>query len=159
MRGEISAKLRQIFELIREVPGVYLFDEFDAIGTQRGNDNEVGEMRRVVNAFLQFIEHDKSDSLIVAASNALGSLDTALFRRFDDVILYHLPTEQEKLDLLENRLTGFSAGLDLRILLDKIGSLSHAEILKACNDAIKDCILNDRRVVDQGLLGRMIEER
>jgi SpoVK/Ycf46/Vps4 family AAA+-type ATPase len=157
--GETSAKLRQIFELIREVPGVYLFDEFDAIGTQRGNDNEVGEMRRVVNAFLQFIEHDKSDSLIVAASNALESLDTALFRRFDDVILYHLPTEQEKLELLENRLTGFSAGLDLRIYLNKIGTLSHAEVLKACNDAIKDCILNDRRVVDEDLLGRMIEER
>ncbi len=157
--GETSAKLRQIFELIRDVKGVYLFDEFDAIGTQRGSENEVGEMRRVVNAFLQFIEHDKSDSLIVAASNALGTLDTALFRRFDDVIVYHLPTDQEKLELLENRLVGFTVGLDLRTFVKKTGNLSHAEILNACNDAIKDCILGDRRAVEPDLLDRMIQQR
>jgi AAA+ superfamily predicted ATPase len=157
--GETSAKLRQIFELIHDVKGVYLFDEFDAIGTQRGAENEVGEMRRVVNAFLQFIEHDKSDSLIVAASNVLGTLDTALFRRFDDVIVYRLPSNEEKLELLENRLVGFAAGLDLQMFVEKMGHLSHAEILSACNDAIKDCILYDRRVVLADLLDRMIEQR
>lgn len=157
--GETSAKLRQIFELIRDVKGVYLFDEFDAIGTQRGNENEVGEMRRVVNAFLQFIEHDKSDSIIVAATNALGTLDTALFRRFDDVIVYHLPTEEEKFELLENRLVGFTSGLDLKAFVKKTGNLSHAEILNACNDAIKNCILNDQRAIEPDLLTRMIEER
>lgn len=157
--GETSAKLRQIFELIREVDGVYLFDEFDAIGAQRGNENEVGEMRRVVNAFLQFIEHDQSDSLIVAASNALGTLDTALFRRFDDVILYQLPSEREKLELFENRLIGFSTGLDLDRFAVQSENLSHAEILNACNDAIKDCILHDRRTVSTELLTMMIEER
>jgi AAA+ superfamily predicted ATPase len=157
--GETSAKLRQIFELIRDVIGVYLFDEFDAIGTQRGAENELGEMRRVVNAFLQFIEHDKSDSPIVAASNVLGTLDTALFRRFDDVIVYRLPSNEEKLELLENRLVGFAAGLDLQMFVEKMGHLSHAEILSACNDAIKDCILYDRRVVLADLLDRMIEQR
>lgn len=157
--GETSAKLRQVFELIKDVEGVYLFDEFDAIGAQRGNENEVGEMRRVVNAFLQFIEHDQSDSLIVAATNALGTLDTALFRRFDDVILYQLPSKSEKLELLENRLIGFSVGLDLQRFAEDSGNLSHAEILNACNDAIKDCIMNDRRNVSSELLTRMIEER
>lgn len=51
--GETSAKLRQIFDFIEECPAVYLFDEFDAIGGQRGKDNDVGEMRRVLNSFLQ----------------------------------------------------------------------------------------------------------
>ncbi|MBL0381956.1 MAG: ATP-binding protein [Desulfofustis sp. PB-SRB1] len=67
--GETSAKLRQIFDVIQERRGVYLFDEFDAIGGERSRENDVGEMRRVLNAFLQFIERDSSDSLIVAATN------------------------------------------------------------------------------------------
>ncbi|MEX2573691.1 MAG: ATP-binding protein, partial [Balneolaceae bacterium] len=62
--GETSAKLRQVFDLINEERGVYLFDEFDAIGAQRGRDHEVGEMRRVLNSFLQFIEADESESLV-----------------------------------------------------------------------------------------------
>ena len=89
--GETASKLRQIFEVIAQQKGVYLFDEFDAIGAERGRDNEVGEMRRVLNAFLQFIESDKSDSFIIAATNNPGILDKALFRRFDDVLYYNLP--------------------------------------------------------------------
>ena len=58
--GETSAKLRQIFDLIRDQRGVYLFDEFDAIGGERSRENDVGEMRRVLNALLQFIEQDAS---------------------------------------------------------------------------------------------------
>ncbi len=66
--GETSAKLRQIFERIRDVAGVYLFDEFDAIGGERDLGNDVGEMRRVLNSFLQFIENDISDNLIICTS-------------------------------------------------------------------------------------------
>ena len=73
--GETAAKLRQIFEVIARQKGVYLFDEFDAIGAERGRENEVGEMRRVLNAFLQFIEHDKSESFIIAATNNPGILE------------------------------------------------------------------------------------
>jgi len=70
--GETSAKLRQIFELIQQERGVYLFDEFDAIGGERTLENDVGEMRRVLNTFLQFIDQDISDSLVVAATNRAG---------------------------------------------------------------------------------------
>lgn len=101
--GETSAKLRQVFDLIEERPGVYLFDEFDAIGANRGKDNDVGEMRRVLNSFLQFIERDNSDSLIIAATNNLGLLDQALFRRFDDVLHYKLPSDQEKKIVIEEQ--------------------------------------------------------
>ena len=88
------------------MPAVYMVDEFDDMGGMRGKDNEVGEMRRVLNSFLQFIERDHSDSLIIAATNNLELLDQALFRRFDDVIHYQLPTDQEKIQLLKNRLNG-----------------------------------------------------
>ena len=92
--GETSAKLRQIFDSIESIVGVYLFDEFDAIGADRSLDNEVGEMRRILNSFLQFIEQDDSESIIVAATNNQKLLDQALFRRFDDVLHYTLPTSK-----------------------------------------------------------------
>lgn len=141
--GETSAKLRLIFDFIEDVPAVYLFDEFDAIGGQRGKDNEVGEMRRVLNSFLQFIERDHSDSLIIAATNNLELLDQALFRRFDDVIHYQLPTDNEKIQLLKNRLNGNLSKKEIKELLPELDSLSHAEINQACLDVIKTSVIYD----------------
>lgn len=141
--GETSAKLRQIFDFIKDVPAIYLFDEFDAIGGQRGKDNEVGEMRRVLNSFLQFLERDHSDSLIIAATNNLELLDQALFRRFDDVIRYQLPTDNEKLQLLKNRLNGNLSNKEIKDLLPELTSLSHAEINQACLDVIKTSVIYD----------------
>lgn len=158
--GETSAKLRQIFDVIRERRGVYLFDEFDAIGAERGRDNDVGEMRRVLNAFLQFIEQDKSDSLIVAATNNPRILDQALFRRFDDVLYYHPPTTEERRQLMENRLGGFRGKkLSLKTAVKEADTLSHAEITQACDDAIKEAILADRKTVTATLLKKMLRER
>ena len=89
--GETSVKLRQVFEQISEIRGVYLFDEFDAIGSDRSFDNDVGEMRRILNSFLQYLEEDDSYSIIIAATNNPFLLDNALFRRFDDVLEYKNP--------------------------------------------------------------------
>lgn len=157
--GETSAKLRQVFDLIEERPGVYLFDEFDAIGANRGKDNDVGEMRRVLNSFLQFIERDNSDSLIIAATNNLGLLDQALFRRFDDVLHYKLPSDQEKRLLLKNRLGIYGKKIDLNSIIENLDNLSHAEISQACFDSIKETILTDKDKVDNLLLQKMINDR
>jgi len=158
--SETGAKLRQIFDVIRDRRGVYLFDEFDAIGGERGRDNDVGEMRRVLNAFLQFIEQDRSSSLIVAATNNPRILDQALFRRFDDVLYYRLPTIEETRQLMENRLGPFrEKKLSLNAVANEAENLSHAEITQACDDAIKESILNDRKTVTATLLKTMIRER
>ncbi|WP_371373361.1 AAA family ATPase [Sporomusa aerivorans] len=159
--GETSAKLRQIFDAIREFPGVYLFDEFDAIGSERTLDNDVGEMRRVLNTFLQFIEQDCSDSLIVAATNSIKLLDQALFRRFDDVLYYDYPTQNEMVQLIENRLSGFCdfSSANVFEMAEFAKTLSHADITKACDDAIKEAILSDQMTVMPDLLRKMIAER
>ena len=157
--GETSAKLRQVFDCIEEKQGVYLFDEFDAIGTHRAKDNDVGEMRRVLNSFLQFIEHDNSESLIIAATNNLGLLDQALFRRFDDVLHYELPSNAEKLLLLENRLGSYAGKFDLNSIVDNMDNLSHAEISKACSDAIKESVLTDKGKVDKSLIIKMVNDK
>jgi len=158
--GETSAKLRQIFDLIQQEHGVYLFDEFDAIGGDRSIDNEVGEMRRVLNAFLQFIEQDTSDSLIIAATNNPKLLDRALFRRFDDVLYYENPEIEERKSLIGNVLGTFMASrFSWKNVLQESSGLSHAEIDHACRDAIKNAILADRNKISAKQLLVTIKER
>jgi AAA+ superfamily predicted ATPase len=160
--GETGVKLRLIFDAIKEYPAVYFFDEFDAIGTDRNKDNDVGEIRRVLNLFLQFIEQDDSTSIIIAATNNSKSLDPALFRRFDDVIHYSLPDEEQIPSLLLNRLGQFASNeiehnMGMFVALGK--QLSHAEIAKACDDAVKDSIINDRKFVQSESLLKLLKEK
>jgi SpoVK/Ycf46/Vps4 family AAA+-type ATPase len=158
--GETSAKLRQIFDLIQQEHGVYLFDEFDAIGGDRSLDNEVGEMRRVLNAFLQFIEQDTSDSLVIAATNNPKLLDRALFRRFDDVLYYENPVPEERKALVANVLGTFIASkFAWKKVLQVSKGLSHAEIDHACRDAIKNAILSDRKKISATQLLITLRER
>jgi len=157
--GETSAKLRQVFDLIEQKQGIYLFDEFDAIGGERSRENDVGEMRRVLNSFLQFIERDESESLIIAITNNKSLLDQALFRRFDDLILFHLPEKVEKLALLKNRLARYSKAINFNQLLPNINGLSHAEISLACIDAIKATVLDEKIQMNNQLILKAIKDR
>lgn len=158
--GETAAKLRQIFDAINEVRGVYFFDEFDAIGSQRGLANDVGEIRRVLNSFLQMIEIDQSHSLIVAATNHVEILDYALFRRFDDVIEYRLPTGPQAAKLLQTRLGKFAPKpFPLKAFMGKAVGLSYAEIRRAVDDSIKDAVMHDEDRVESAVLTRAFEER
>ncbi len=157
--GETSAKLRQIFDLIRDESGVYLFDEFDAIGGDRSLENDVGEMRRVLNALLQFIEQDASDSLIIGATNNPALLDRALFRRFDDVLHYGLPDEASRRQLIENVSGPFKGRIEWKSVMTESAGLSHAEIDHACRDAIKAAILADRQKVRTQDLIKTLRER
>ncbi|EOY1421723.1 AAA family ATPase [Yersinia enterocolitica] len=140
--GETASKLRQIFESIAREKAVYLFDEFDAIGANRSNDNDVGEIRRVLNSFLIFLEEDISDSLIICATNNQTMLDSALFRRFDGFIKYTNPTKSQIKEAIKNRLYLFKIDdLDWDNICGVAEGLSYADIAKACDDAAKDSVL------------------
>ncbi len=158
--GETAAKLRQIFDEITSVRGVYFFDEFDAIGSQRGLANDVGEIRRVLNSFLQMIESDQSHSLIIAATNHVEILDYALFRRFDDVIEYHLPTAPQVTKLIQARLGKFvPRPFSVKAITAKAEGLSHAEIRRAIDEAIKEAVMQDESRVKGDVLSRALEDR
>ena len=140
--GETSVRLRQIFDSMVSDVGVYLFDEFDAIGADRSMDNEVGEMRRILNSFLQFIESDASDSIIIAATNNQKMLDKALFRRFDDVIHYELPDDYQISRLFEYKLDGYiQQNVCSHEVIEAARGLSHAELSLVADDAVKESIL------------------
>jgi SpoVK/Ycf46/Vps4 family AAA+-type ATPase len=143
--GETAAKLHLVFDAMSRTRGVYLFDEFDAIGGRRVAANDVGEIRRILNSFLQFLERDGSDSIIIAATNLVEMLDDALFRRFDDVVRYDLPSEDMAKSLIQNRLAAFNiTELVWPSVLPATHGLSHAEIERACGDAAKDAVLAER---------------
>lgn len=157
--GETSSKLRQIFDSVENTIGVYLFDEFDAIGANRNIDNEVGEMRRILNSFLQFIEQDSSESIIITATNNHKILDQALFRRFDDVLHYSMPTESEIKQLFLYKLAIYQKNFTPSAKLIKASvSLSHAEVVRVCDDAIKDSIMDDTLITESKLLS-LVKER
>lgn len=158
--GETAAKLRLVFEAIQETRAVYLFDEFDSLGSQRATKNEVGEIRRVLNSFLQLLEHDESDSLIVAATNHPDLLDHALFRRFDTVIEYGLPSLDVAEQLVRDRLAFLdTSSVDWPSVRTALAELSQAEITRACEAAAKDAILAHRTSVATRELQASLTER
>lgn len=158
--GETASKLRIIFDAMSETRGVYFFDEFDAIGSRRSERNDVGEIRRVLNSFLQFLEKDDSESLIIAATNHVELLDPALFRRFDDVIQYDLPNENVTLKILKSRLVSFDTSkVNWGKAAELTTGLSQSEISRAADEAAKRAILTDRVNITNEDLSVSIHER
>ena len=158
--GETAAKLRQVFEATMRTRGVYFFDEFDAIGSQRGMANDVGEIRRALNSFLQMIEQDRSHSLVIAATNNPGILDPALFRRFDDVLHYELPERAQIVRLLRARLSPAAVKrVRWSTLAELAGGLSYAEVARAADEVLKDALIHERPLVREADIRLMLEER
>lgn len=159
--GETSAKLRLVFEAMNQTRGVYLFDEFDSIGSERGLANDVGEIRRVLSSFLQMVEQDHSDSLIVAATNHSGLLDRALFRRFDDIITFELPDLDRIRLVLRTKLEGTKKDGRIRWSdgAKKALGLSYADIVRVAEDTIKAALVDEREHVTNSDLMTAIRER
>lgn len=158
--GETAAKLHLIFEAMETTPGVYLFDEFDAIGSVRRTDNDVGEIRRVLNSFLQFLEHHTSDSLVIAATNLMPILDPALFRRFDAALRYDLPTDSDVHPLVKNRLATFNVSrLGWKRIAESAQGLSHADIVRAAESAARTAVLAHRKSIRTDDLVNALGER
>jgi len=158
--GETAAKLRLVFDAIQSTRGVYLFDEFDALGGERGTTNDVGEIRRVLNSFLQFLEQDESDSIVLGATNHVGLLDRALFRRFDAILEYSLPTEEIATRVMRGRLALLdTSNIEWKTVAKAAEGLSHAEIAMACEQAAKNAILDHTTAVRIAELETALAER
>ncbi|OXG07845.1 ATPase family protein associated with various cellular activities (AAA) [Flavobacterium araucananum] len=159
--GESIAKLRLIFDAMADHRAVYLFDEFDSIGSHRNQGQDVGEIKRVLNSFLINIEKDKSNSIIIAATNLPESLDIALFRRFDEIVKYPLPDERHIIDTIKKMIGNFSFTNEVKYKdLSNIAiGLSYSEIVKSCEDTIKDMILSSSEKLDLSILEENLIKR
>jgi SpoVK/Ycf46/Vps4 family AAA+-type ATPase len=157
--GETAAKLRLIFDALVETRGVYLFDEVDALAGERAAPNDVGEIRRVLNSFLQFLEEDSSESVVIAATNHPQLLDNALFRRFDTIMDFALPDDASVRAVINNRLAAFPTGnVSWTRLIGAARGLSHAEIATAAENAAKRTVLSGRtRILTDDLVAALKE--
>ncbi len=159
--GETAAKLRLVFDAMEQTRGVYLFDEVDALAGDRGVANDVGEIRRVLNSFLQFLELDASMSMVVATTNHPQLLDRAMFRRFDSVLEFPLPTPKLAEQLMRRRLASLETGdMDWRRVAKAAVSLSHSELTLATDQAAKGALLSGaRHITTDALLHALAERR
>jgi SpoVK/Ycf46/Vps4 family AAA+-type ATPase len=149
--GETAAKLRTVFEAADQQRAVFLFDEFDALGADRSG-NDVGEARRVLNSFLVFLEQAAPESIIIAATNHRAILDRALFRRFDTVIAFGLPSTPEGRLVIRRRLGPLAKGIEWRCVDTSLEGLSHGDLVKAAEAAAKQALMRgDDRVQSRDL--------
>jgi SpoVK/Ycf46/Vps4 family AAA+-type ATPase len=158
--GESLSKLRIIFETVNRTRAVYLFDEFDSIGYTRDFTGDVGEMRRLLNSFLMFIEKLTSNSLVIAATNQGHRLDKALYRRFDDLIEFGLPDADHIWETVQVRLTGIpTSKLSREKTVKAAQGLSFAEITRACEESTKEMLLRAKKTVTTDMLLTALTER
>lgn len=158
--GETAAKLRRVFNALSETRGVYLFDEFDAIGAACAAGNNVGDMCGILSSFLQCLEEDESESIIVAATNPVEMLDVALVRRFDEVIRYELPDAKTAREVIENRLARFDlANMDWAGVLNVVKGLSHGDLVKASDEAARKAVLAETKVISPTILCQSLQRR
>ena len=159
--GETAAKLRLTFDESAKRRGVYLFDEFDAVGGRRAATNDVAEMRRVLNSFLQFMEEpNATDSLIVCATNYPELLDRALLRRFDAVLEFRMPSADEICAIVKANIRPLKyPKINWKRIVAASERLSQAEISRAAEDAVKAAILEERDCLKTDDLVVRLEDR
>ncbi|MDP8975654.1 MAG: ATP-binding protein [Actinomycetota bacterium] len=146
--GETASNLRRLIEYANDGPFVVLFDEFDALGKVRDDPTEHGEIKRVVNAFLQMLDAYDGASLILAATNHEQLLDPAMWRRFDDVIEFPQPTVHQARQLLRLRLRSMSKrGLDIEGAASELRGLPHAAVEMAAHAAMRRVVVEGRKQI------------
>lgn len=147
--GETASNLRKVFDVAARRPCVLFLDEFDALARDRTDTSEHNELRRVVNSLLLFIDRFKGRGLVVAATNLEGALDSAVWRRFDEVVVFDPPGEIEIAELLKLRFRNYPVNFDLTKEPAKLKGLSFAEIERVCFDAIKGAVMKRRKGVSE----------
>lgn len=135
--GETARNLEQIFSFLNTGSWVLQFDEFEMLGRERADRSDHGELRRVVAAMLQIIDDNNADSIFVATSNHPSLLDTAAWRRFDEVLEFGLPNEEARAALVELKLRGVRADVDVAAAAQSMEGYSAAEIEAVCLNAIR----------------------
>lgn len=158
--GETATNLREVFETAAASPCLLFIDECDALAKSREDSQEVGEIKRVVNTFLQLLdEYEVSNGLLVAATNLTKFLDEAVWRRFDDAIEVPKPTEREIEVILKQTLASVEVGsIDWNSIIQKMINFSAAQVVRVAQDAAKRAILDREELVIQEHLEESIQD-
>ena len=141
--GETASRLKRVFDYARTTPCVLFFDEFDAVGKERGDVHETGEIKRVVSSLLMQVDDLPSYTVVVAATNHAELLDRAAWRRFQVRLALDAPTRAD----LTNYLARFADSLDEPLgrtpatIAQRLGAVSYAEAEEFCRDVRRHLVL------------------
>jgi SpoVK/Ycf46/Vps4 family AAA+-type ATPase len=159
--GESATNLRSIFSAAKDRPCVLLLDECDFIARSRTNGKDIGEVSRIVNTLLALMEEYDAPGLLVATTNVESELDSALFRRFDDVFMVPLPGAKEIERLLRDTLSGVELAEPIQwsSLINQLSGASAAMVVKAAQDAAKAAVLGGNPIITMTNLNQAIAEQ
>lgn len=155
--GETAANLRKIFDAARTRPMVLFLDEFDALARARNDVTEHSEIRRVVNSLLMMIDRFDGRSILIAATNLEEAIDRAIWRRFDEVIVFEKPTVAQIRRLLHMKTKNFPADFDIASYAERFSGMSYAQVERACLNAIRSAILLKKTVIPEPSFKAAIE--
>lgn len=157
--GETATNIRKVFDYAGKNNWVLFFDEFDAIGKSRDNSDENGELKRVVNSFLQILDGFENDSFVIAATNHEKMIDSALWRRFDEIIFFDKPNEEQIGLLIRNKLRAFKVSqLDIDKYSKKLIGFSYSDVERICIESIKYCLINGDVALTNQIFELKLEE-
>lgn len=149
--GETASNLRQVLDFVSSVPMVVLFDEFDALAKERDDAADHGELKRVVNAFLQLLDVYDGRSLLIAATNHEGVLDSAVWRRFDEVMFFEPPNLEQLRRLLKCKLRGVRRDFDIESneVVSLFKGMSHADVERVLRKAAKEMVMSGNEFLNE----------
>lgn len=131
--GETAARLKRVFDYARTTPCVLFFDEFDAIGKERGDIHETGEIKRVVTSLLMQVDDLPSYTIVAGATNHPELLDRASWRRFQLRLSLPMPTQKAVAHYIETFAQRFDG---------KLGTISYGEAEQFCLDIQRRHVLS-----------------
>jgi len=141
--GETSNQLDKLFDHVKSRRCILFFDEFDAISKERGDANDNGEIKRVVNSLLKQIDNLPSHVIVIGATNHESMLDKAMWRRFQIQLTLPQPTRAMAIrwfDAFTSRI-GHPLGYAAATLADKLRGLSFAELQEFGLDVQRQYVL------------------
>ncbi|OJV79329.1 MAG: hypothetical protein BGO37_12960 [Cellulomonas sp. 73-92] len=155
--GETASNLRNLFDFAQQHAHVVFLDEFDSLGKLRNDPSDHGELRRVVNAVLQLIDSYQGRSIVIAATNNPEILDSALWRRFDEVLEVPAPTVAQIAALLHRQLSAVNT-IEIERFASRLAGLSFAAVRHAADGARRRALLDGRREATIGDLDEAVRD-
>lgn len=158
--GESASNLKELFDAIQNYPCVLLLDEFDFIAKSRESKHDVGEMHRIVNILLNVLEDYDGPGIVIATTNLEGTLDKALFRRFDDIIELPKPGKDEIKLILQSTLGSINVAKEVKwtTLAGQMEGFSAAIIVKIAFDAAKIAVIRGQDIIEQNHFIQSLKE-
>ena len=153
-QGETSKRLHEIFEFVKSHRCILFFDEVDAIGKERGDENEAGDIKRVVSTLLVQLDDIPPHVIVLGATNHPRMLDRAIWRRFHVRVLLPTPDTNgyvEYLDLTYKRY-GHQPDLDLRVLALRLQPDNFAEVEVFVEDSVRTFVrMQGRATIEEAI--------